>query len=147
MNREPLRIPDNWRSQDRQFVIQLERVLDKLYQGKVDVKDFKEAVEGMKPATILPKTSLTSSYVDVSTDEKLSDYEVIVVEAYRDDWCMGSVTLASYEFVSATGVAFTSFWNGTSIEYDAKYKTDTSVSVKKITSDTGTQYIKIIGFK
>jgi len=28
---EPLRIPENWRGQDRQFVIQLERLLDDVY--------------------------------------------------------------------------------------------------------------------
>lgn len=29
---EPLRVPDNWRGQDRQLVIQLERLLDDIYQ-------------------------------------------------------------------------------------------------------------------
>lgn len=31
MAREKLRIPEHWKTQDRQFVIQLERVLDDVY--------------------------------------------------------------------------------------------------------------------
>ena len=31
MKREPLRVPQDWQRQDRQFVIQLERVLDDVY--------------------------------------------------------------------------------------------------------------------
>ena len=33
MKRQPLRIPRNWKDQDRDFVIQLERVLDDVYSN------------------------------------------------------------------------------------------------------------------
>lgn len=40
---EPLRIPENWRGQDRSFVMQLERLLDDIY-GHMDNKDAWESV-------------------------------------------------------------------------------------------------------
>lgn len=32
---EPLRVPENWKNQDRTFVVQLERLLDELY-GRIE---------------------------------------------------------------------------------------------------------------
>lgn len=207
--REPLRVPANWTGQDRQFVIQLERILDDIYgrfgegavsdviyesstlkkiinrvktaivsastlktdmsldnvenkssatiRGEITDSDIASAL-GYTPRssaaanleyyTLLTDTTLTSSYETVGTynNRKFSDYNVIVFEFFRGSWCMGSIVMSRSKFTSSTGVLHMSAWGGTSIEYDVKYKSDTSVDVKKITTDTETQSVRIGGF-
>lgn len=44
---EPLRVPSNWKSEDRAFVVQLERVLDDIYSrfGRIGLKDLSPEIQ------------------------------------------------------------------------------------------------------
>lgn len=55
---ERLRIPEQWKGQDRQFVIQLERILDDVYNGKADAENTKQAI-----------ASLTASVESLDSDK------------------------------------------------------------------------------
>lgn len=189
---ERLRIPEQWKGQDRQFVIQLERILDDVYNGKADAENTKQAIASLTASVesldsnkldkskvyngldktasgfaldarqgktladrklnyyqLLAKTELTGSYAIANTfnSRQFSDYEFIAIYAYRGNWIMGCVSVARSHFTDSDGIAILS-WNGsTQIEYDVKYVSDTSVSMKKITSDSGTQYVRIIGLR
>lgn len=97
----------------------------------------------------LLQTTLTTSYVEtpLRSGYTLADYEVIILGFYRGDWIVGTVTVPRAQFANATGVAFVAKWGSNEIEYDVKYVSDTAVSIKKITSDSGNHYLRIFGLK
>ena len=99
----------------------------------------------------LMENSTTSSYVsrNLMNSRKFSDYEILFFEFYRESWMVGSAIIARSQFASSTGIAVVTYWDSTKIEFDAKYVSDTSISVKEITSDSaGTNhYMRVRGMK
>ena len=97
----------------------------------------------------LMENMTTSSYVsrNLMNNRKFSDYEVLFFEFYRDSWLVGSAIMARSQFVSSTGVAVVTEWNGTKIEFDAKYVSDTKIEVKQITTDSTVMYMRVRALK
>ena len=110
--------------------------------GNVDA-----AVGRNKLRSLLTKTTITSSYSTYNTYDgrKISDFKLIAIVAYRGNWSMGSLIIPKQNFVNATGALIMSAWNGTSIEFDIKYNSDTSFQAKYISTDTGTMRIEVLG--
>lgn len=42
---EPLRVPSHWKTEDRAFVIQLERILDDIYQRLANLQEAQEQTD------------------------------------------------------------------------------------------------------
>ena len=97
--------------------------------------------------TLLGTTELTSSYVvtDTYSLRKFSDYEVIFCVFYLGEWEVGSVVSPRSKFVTDTGISYITNSSDGSVEFDVKYASDTSVSIKKITSSTKKASVMICG--
>lgn len=98
--------------------------------------------------TLVGRTELTSSYVTIPTynNRKISDYTDLVFVFDRGDWCFGSVFCIRAAFVSdLTGVYYVTRvgTSGEFVECDVKYVDDTHVSVKKITNDQTSIYVRV----
>ena len=101
--------------------------------------------------TILAKTTLSTNdtYATKSTfaSRKITDYDVLLFEFFRNQWIVGSAVVPTSDFTGNTGVSVSCRWENELIEFDAKYTTDTSFDVKKDTTSTATIAIKIMGLK
>ena len=98
------------------------------------------------------KTPGTSySTVNLNSNKKFSDYDFIHIICYRAKWLLTSATISVTVFSnssSTTGACPVGFWNGTLIEFDIKYTSDTSVDIKYICDTTQSDLtIRIYGVK
>lgn len=97
--------------------------------------------------SVASKTTLTSSYVQksVTTGRKLSDYEVLVFECWRNNWIVGTITVMRTDFTGNDGISAVMYWGSESIEYDVKYVDDTTITMKKNSTSTATIALKVCG--
>lgn len=105
--REPLRIPDHWRGQDRQFVIQLERILDNVYGCKADAEDTKKAIaELAQGISDLGTSKLDKSKVYNGLDKSTSGFALDARQgkALNDKW--GNFHVAGYITSLANLIAY-----------------------------------------
>ena len=112
------------------------------------IKTLSEQIGNFGYYVLLNKTSVTSSYATYNTynSRKLSDYDILVFQFYRNSWLIGTATVIRSTFSGLDGVTYMYNWNqNTPIEFDIKYKSDTSIDIKHITSDTGTESVAVYG--
>ena len=95
---------------------------------------------------LLTKTELTSSYAtkNVVSGRLISDYDWLVFVFERGDWVVDTMTIPVSVFTADTGVAGYYKFNNDETEFDIKYVDDTSVSIKKTTTDTEHMYVRIL---
>lgn len=98
--------------------------------------------------TLVGKTELTSSYVTIPTYQgrKISDYIDLVFVFDRGNWCFGTLFCIRSAFVDSLEGVYYVTRAGTSgefIECDVKYVDNTHVSVKKITNDSTSIYVRV----
>lgn len=92
--REPLRIPDNWRSQDRQFVIQLERILDKMFKEDDDTgeriteleKRFRLSHIYTTPEDFPAEKGISSSSSLIEIFNAMDDYSLLFISPNQRGW-------------------------------------------------------------
>ena len=97
--------------------------------------------------TLINNEICTTSYVTKNTynSRKFSDYAVLMFVFERDTWIVGTSICPRNIFTADTGIACITDWDGTRIEYDVKYVSDTSASIKKITNDSGECRVRVYG--
>ena len=97
--------------------------------------------------TLVNNEIMTTSYVTKNTynSRKFSDYDVLMFVFERGTWILGTAICPRNIFTGDTGISCITDWDGTRIEYDVKYVSDTSVDIKKITSDSGECRVRVYG--
>ena len=114
-------------------------------------KALKDSIPTSAGYHTLMENATTSSYVsrNLMNSRKFSDYDILFFEFYRESWMVGSAIITRSQFASSTGIAVVTYWNSIKIEFDAKYVSDTSISVKEISDDSaGTNhYMRVRAIK
>ena len=116
-------------------------------QSNLGLTNFINAVGRVRAESLLVKSAITNSYVTYNNynGRKFSNYQFILINGYRDGWCAGSILLLRGSFTGATGAYIMTSGGGNSIEFDVKYKNDTSFQAKYISSSSGTYRMEVIG--
>ena len=96
--------------------------------------------------SVIEGVSLTTSYTEIPTygSRKFSDYKVIEILASKDNWVFLVGVIPTSSFPNRTGVAC---FISPGIEVDVKYKSDTSVEAKYISSNTVSIVLQIFAIK